>query len=174
LKHNQKYIIPFKGLNNGNYNFSFKLNRDFFNSFEVEEINKVELEAEVQLVKKTNYLELEFSITGFIEVICDVCLDFYAQKIESGGKLYIRFGEVNNELSEELIVIASNQTEIDISQQLYDFSMLGIPFRKQHDIDSKGESGCDPEMVKILSNMMEKDENRQNDPRWSNLKNLKY
>ena len=150
------------------------MNRDFFNSFEVEEINKVELEAEVQLVKKTNYLELEFSVTGFLEVICDLCLDFYAQKIESGGKLYIRFGEVHTELSDELIVIPSNQTEIDISQQLYDFSMLGIPFRKQHAIDINGESGCNPEMIKILGNMKQNDENRQNDPRWSSLKDLKY
>jgi uncharacterized protein len=174
LKHNQKYIIPFKGLNDGNHIFSFKLDRHFFDLYEVKEINNVELNAEIQLVKKINYLELEFCITGYIEVICDVCLDFYAQKIESSGKLYIRFGEESAELSDELIAIPFNQTEIEISQYLFDFSMLGIPVRKQHTPEINGENGCDPEMIRILRSIEMKEENRKYDPRWNNLKKIKY
>jgi uncharacterized protein len=173
LKHNQKYIIPFKGLKDGKHIFSFKLDRAFFEIFEVEEINKVELISEIQLVKKNSYLELEFSIEGYIEVICDLCLDYYPQKINSKGKLYIRFGEEIAELSDELVVIPSTQTELDVSQYLYDFSMLGIPFKKQHPKGKDGKSGCDPEMVKILKNMEVREDDSQTDPRWNNLKNLK-
>ena len=148
------------------------MDRGFLDLFEVEEINNVDLDAEIQLVKGINYLELDFRITGYIEVICDVCLNYYAQKIESGGDLYIRYGEESTELSDELIVIPANQTELEVSQYLFDFSMLGIPFRKQHPPDSDGQSGCDPEMVKILRNMELREENLQTDPRWNNLKNL--
>ncbi len=172
MKHNQKYIIPFKGLQDGKHIFRFKLEKEFFEIFEVEEINNVELDCEIQLVKKNSYLEVEFGIEGYIEVICDVCLDFYPQKIESSGKLYIRFGEESEELSDELIVIPSNQAELDVSQYLYDFSMLGIPFKKQHPTGKNGKSGCDPEMVKILKNMEVKEDTAQTDPRWNNLKNL--
>jgi uncharacterized protein len=172
LKHNQNYIIPFKGIKDGKDIFRFNLDREFFDLFEVEEINHVDLVAEIQLVKKINYAELEFSIRGYIEVICDLCLDLYAQKIESDGRLFIRFGDESAELSDELIVIPSNQTEIEISQYLFDFSMLGIPFKKQHPSDIKGQSGCDPEMVKILRNMEIKEKNLQTDPRWNSLKKL--
>jgi uncharacterized protein len=172
LKHNQKYIIPFKGLKDGKHTFSFKLNREFFEIYEAEEINKVELVCEIQLVKKNSYLEIEFAIEGYIEVICDICLDFYAQKIASTGKLYIRFGEEIAELSDELIVIPSSQTEFDVSQYLYDFSMLGIPFKKQHPLDKNGKSGCDPEMIKILKSMEVREEPSQTDPRWNNLKKI--
>ena len=172
MKHNQKYIIPFKGLQDGKHIFSFNLDKEFFELFEVEEINKVALICEIQLVKKNSYLEIEFSIKGYIEVICDICLDFYAQEIKSGGKLYIRFGEESVELSDELVVVPLSQTELDVSQYMYDFSMLGIPFRKQHPAGKKGESGCDPEMVKILRKMEVREDDSQTDPRWNNLKKL--
>jgi uncharacterized protein len=172
LKHNQKYILPFKGLKDGKHIFGFKLDKELFELFEVEEIRDIDLVTEIQLVKKNSYLELEFVIRGNIEIICDVCLDFYAQKIESTGKLFIRFGEENAELSDELLIIPASQTELEISQYLYDFTMLGIPFRRQHPQDLKGESGCDPEMIKILRNMELKEVNSQTDPRWNNLKNL--
>lgn len=172
MKHNQKYIIPFKGLKDGKHIFSFKLGKEFFEIFEVEEINNVELVSEIQLVKKNSFLEIEFAIEGYIEVICDLCLDFYAQRIESFGKIYIRFGEESEELSDELIVIPSNQAELDVSQYIYDFSMLGIPFKKQHPTSKEGKSGCDPEMIKILKKLEVKEDTLQTDPRWNNLKIL--
>jgi len=159
-------------LKDGKHIFSFKLEKEFFELFEVEEINNVELVSEIQLVKKNSYLEVEFTIEGYIEVICDVCLDFYAQRIESFGKMYIRFGEESEELSDELIVIPSTQTELNVSQYLYDFSMLGIPFKKQHPTGKDGKSGCDQEMIKILKKMEVKEDTTQTDPRWNNLKNL--
>jgi uncharacterized protein len=174
LKYSQKYIIPFKGLKNGKHIFRFKLDRSFFNLFEVEEINNVDLSAEIQVDKKISYVELDLNIRGYIEVICDVCLEFYAQKIESNGKLFIRFGEESTELSDELIVVPFNQNEIEISQYLFDYSMLGLPFKKQHTPVNDGESGCDPEMLRILKNMEVKEENPGYDPRWNNLKKLKY
>jgi uncharacterized protein len=172
LKHNQKYILPFKGLKDGKHIFSFKLDKELFELFEVEGIRNIDLVTEIQLVKKNSYLELEFLIRGNIEVICDVCLDFYVQKIESIGRLFIRFGEESDELSDELIVIPARETELEISQYIYDFTMLGIPFRRQHPQDLNGESSCDPEMIKILRNMEVKEENSHTDPRWNNLKKL--
>ena len=173
MKHNQKYIIPFKGLKDGKHIFTYNLDRGFFDLFEADEINRVDLNAEIQCNKKDNFIELQFSINGFIETICDLCLDYYPQKIKSTGNLYIRFGEESIELSDELIVIPFNQTEFEISQYLFDLSMLGIPFKRQHDPDTNGH-GCDPEMIKILRNLETKKELNQSDLRWNILKKIKY
>jgi uncharacterized protein len=173
LKDNQKYIISFNGLKDGQHIFIFKLQRKFFDLFEVNEIKNVELNAEIQCIKKPNFVKLEFKISGYIETICDLCLEYYRQKIESTGNLIIRFGENAIELSDELIVIPVNQTEIDISQYLYDFSMLGLPLKRQHN-PYNGQDGCNPAMINILAELQSKEEPRISDPRWNTLKKIKY
>lgn len=171
MKPNQKYIIPFKGLKEGKYDFQYNIGAEFFESYEASDIRDARLQAEVALVKKPTHLEVEVKITGKVEIMCDRCLGYYYQEIENSGLIYVRFGEESGELAADLVILPLDETDLDVSQFIYDFSMLGLPMKRQHPVDENNNSLCDPEMLKILKSMNTKELN-QDDPRWDKLKNI--
>lgn len=122
------------------------------------------------MIKRSNFLELSFSINGYVEVACDRCLEYYRQPIESNARLFVKFGEVFMEESDELIIIPDTDQDIDLAQYLYEYVLLGIPYRKVHPANEEGEPGCDADMLKRLKELS--GENEETDPRWDKLREL--
>lgn len=165
------YRLPFKGLEEGSHQYSFDLPGLFFEHFSSTEIRTGNLTAEVELIKRSSFLELQFHVEGFVEVVCDRCLEYYKQPIQTDARLFVKFGELFREESEELVIIPVSETELDLSHYLYEFVLLGIPYRKVHPEDEKGNPGCDPDMLRRLKELSVETE-EQPDPRWDKLKEL--
>jgi uncharacterized protein len=165
------YRLPFKGLQEGSYRYQFDLPGSFFEQFSSEDLGNADLKAEVHLIKRSSFLELKVEIVGYLEVICDRCLEFYKQNLKTEGHLFIKFGEIQREESDELIVIPQTDTDIDLSQYLYEFVLLGIPFRRVHPDEPNGTEGCDPDMIKRLKELSV-DKTEETDHRWDKLKEL--
>ena len=64
MKSKDFFIIPFVGLKQGRHNFTFSIENKFFKSFGYNDFNNVKLIANVELLKKTTFLELSFIISG--------------------------------------------------------------------------------------------------------------
>ena len=60
MKSKDFFIIPFAGLKQGKHNFSFSIENKFFKNLGYNEFNDVKLIAQVELLKKTTFLELSF------------------------------------------------------------------------------------------------------------------
>jgi len=58
-----------------------------------------------------------------------------------------------------------------LQQHIYEFIHLALPIRRVHPDDKKGNSTCDPIMLKKLEELVI-DEDVDNDPRWDELKRL--
>ena len=171
--HNE-YIIPFKGLKEGEHFFEYILNNRFFEGFEYGEIKKGNVHANVELVKHTRHLEFTFIIEGKVEITCDRCLDFFDIPIQSKNQLFVKFGEEHNEDDGEIIVLSYAESEINIAHYLYEFVHLSLPIQRIHPDNEDGTSTCNKEMLDILHKHEVYRDKKEDpvDPRWNNLRDL--
>jgi uncharacterized protein len=170
-----KYEIAFKGLKEGNHQFDFELDDKFFEKFENSEVKKGSLKASVLLTKQSTLMIFEFAVKGTVELMCDRCLDQYNQKVNNTNKLFVKFGLEEEEMSDDVIVISFEDHQINIAQFLFELVILGLPIKHVHP-NKKGQSTCDPEMIKKLDEYLIKevsaDYEEPVDERWSELKKL--
>jgi uncharacterized protein len=151
-----RYIIPFGGLNEGEHEFNFLIDNKFFEIYEFPEIREGEVEIQVTLIKKTNLLELIFVLNGNLKVTCDRCLDDFMLPITYKTTLYVNFGSNYSEVDENIIIIPYSESQIDISQYIYEFINLSLPIRRIHPEDSEGKSLCNKVMLEKLNQYLKK------------------
>lgn len=166
-----EYIISHVGLKEGEHVFDFEINNQFFESFELSEIKKGCLKAEVVLNKKAHVIELDFSITGHVYVPCDRCTENFEMPLSSTNRLLVKFGEDRSEENDELIVLSISDDEINVAQYLYEFIHLAIPYKRIHPEDENGETTCNEEMLEQIEEHLYTREESV-DPRWNELKKL--
>ncbi len=171
----EQYTIPVKGINEGVHNFEFDLNKKFFEHFEILDVKNADVKVKIELTYKNGNYTFKIKITGFVSLICDVCLDEYKQTINSYNVLYAN--ENNNEnadFDDDFIQISDMSNKVNISEEIYEFIVLNIPLKHQHPLDDKGQRTCNPEMLeRIESYSVISEQNNDVDPRWEKLKNLK-
>jgi len=168
-----KYRIVYQGLAAGRHNFKFDIDDKFFESLEYSEIKKGSLKVNVDLDKKSTFLELDFQIDGWVELTCDRCLEDYNQAVNFEGKLFVKFTEMEDNESEDVIILSPNDHELDISHYIYESINLSIPLKRVHPEDEEGNYTCNPEMLERLGNYnIDEPADEDIDPRWDDLKNL--
>jgi len=176
VKYLSKYEIAYKGLKEGVHRFDFELDDKFFEEFENSEVKKGSLKAKVLLTRQTTLMILELSVKGTVELLCDRCLDYYSQKVNSKSKLFVKFGQEEEDDGDEIIIISYDDYQINVAQYLYELVILGLPIKRVHPMDEMGQSTCDPEMLKKLEEyLVEESSGEVEEPvdeRWNELKKI--
>ena len=162
---NKEFIIPFKGLSLGSHSYDYKIDNQFFESFEYFETEKGLLQVHLELIKESSLMDLHFSISGVIEMQCDRCLSPFSTEVEGNFRLIVKFGEHYEEESDEVLVLPITESRLDVGQFIFEYINLLLPLQKVH----RNINDCDPEMIKKLE-MHKKEET---DSRWDSLKNIK-
>jgi len=176
------FDIAFVGLSNGLHEFNFDLGNDFFQNFEESEIVVSELKGRLTMNKKSNMFDLDFHISGRVELECDRCLQPFWHTMDKSYSLYVKLGAQKEEQSDEVVIIPFTETHFDVSQYFFEFVMLSVPVKKVHDEEEGSLQQCDPEILKQLNKYLKKsDESQDQDDtgkpssgRWDILKNLKF
>jgi uncharacterized protein len=167
------YIIPFKGLNDGKHKYEFVITNAFFELFPESEIKQGKIDVKIELTKRSNGLEAQFTLKGWVSVACDRCLEYFDYPLKHKTHLFFEFGDEPGEISDELVVLSHGDTQLDLAQYLYEFINLALPFQKYHPDGEDGKSKCDPEMVERLNKIKTNhNEDSTIDPRWDKLKDL--
>jgi uncharacterized metal-binding protein YceD (DUF177 family) len=157
LKIENQYIIHFKGLKEGVHDFSFVVDKPFFESYEHLEIPDGHVDVRVELTRKVSFLELAVDLNGEIQVQCDRCLEYFGLPVSYSGHLVVRFSETEKEPDDEVIFLHPEESQINLKHYLYECISLSIPMRKVHPDLPNGTSGCDPDMLKRLGDMLIED-----------------
>jgi uncharacterized metal-binding protein YceD (DUF177 family) len=179
LKPLRPFDIAFVGLSNGIHEFFFELDNDFFACFEGSEIIVSELKGKLVMNKKSNMLDLDFFITGRIELECDRCLEPFWYNLDTSHSLYVKFGLKKEEQSDDVVIIPSTDSHFDVSQYFYEFAMLDIPVKKVHDGQQTSQL-CNPSVLEKLEKYLLKDsasddeDKKPSDSRWDALRDLKF
>ena len=143
----KKYSIAFKGLGEGTHRFDMKVDDRFFEAFEGSEIRRGNADVRLTLDKRGNGMALDFDIRGEVAVECDRCLEEFMMPVGYTGTLAVRYSETEQESDGEVMWIGPSETEIDLSQYIYESICLSLPYQRVHPVGSDGKSGCDPDML---------------------------
>ncbi len=164
-----EYIIPVAGLRLGDHRITYKIDDAFFSNFEYFETNKGKINLVIDLMKESNLIDFRFSFKGWVELVCDRCLDKFNMNIEDDFRLIVNYGETFEEVSDEIVTIPNTENSIDLSQYIYEYINLMLPIKKVHPDDENGNNTCNKDMVDRLNKYSE----QKSDPRWDALKNIK-
>jgi uncharacterized protein len=173
LSFSGKYTIQFKGLSDGIHPFEFELDNKFFEFFANQDVERGELAAGIKLLKKPGLLEINVNIKGTVNIICDRCLELFDFPVKFKGKLFVKFTqEIDAQDDPDVIFLDPEEHQVDLAQYLYESVILSLPYRKVHPEGKMAKVTCNPEMIEKLKNVVVK-ENKESDPRWDKLKELK-
>lgn len=167
------YKISFSGLQIGHHEFDFQINDQFFESFDKSRVQQGNLALKVEMEKSETMLQLHFNFKGEVNVNCDRCLDEFLYPMKFQELLIVKFGHETQEESENILVIPSNDYEVEIAQYIYEYIIVNLPMQLIHPDLDNGESSCNKEFLQNFS--VKEEENKEDimDPRWEALKKLK-
>jgi uncharacterized protein len=165
------YIIPLGGLKVGHHTYDYSIGNKFFEKFEESEIKAGNLSATIELERKSSHLEVVIKIKGKVKICCDRCLEEFFYPIDSENRLLVEFGKAWDLDNPDILIVPTDEKELDLSQYIYEFIHLTLPIKRIHSTNKKGESTCNPEMLEKLKEHLV-DNEKKNDPRWEELKKL--
>ena len=175
MKALKAYTIPFVGLKVGEHDFDYQIDNTFFQNFEYDEFNAVDVKIDLKFEKKTTLLELYFSAEGSVNINCDVTNEPYDQAIADKFKLVVKFGDEHNDDNDDILIVTHGEYEINVAQYIYELIVLAVPAKRIHPGVEDGTLQSD-----ILSKLDELSPGEDSktkssediDPRWNNLKKL--
>jgi uncharacterized metal-binding protein YceD (DUF177 family) len=172
LNYLDKYIIHYKDLKDEIYTFDFDIDDKFFEQYEFSEIKKGNAKVRITLYKEPDLLTLSFLIDGYINIMCDRCLDNFNMPFNCKEIIYVNFGEKNYEQSEDIIIVSHTESEINIAQYIYEFINLSIPYTRIHPVDENGDSKCNKQILEKIEELSVKKDIDKKNTRWNKLKDL--
>lgn len=167
----KEFDIQVYKLGNKQHEYEFSVNSDFFGEFEGELVESGEVKIQVLLDKRENLMELNLDFSGYVDLISDRSLDPFQYPIDISKKLLYKYGEEEQELEEDVMVITKNTQVINIGHFIYETIALQIPLKKLHP-DEIEEDEEHNNYVYIDDADEEVEEEENIDPRWAALKNL--
>ena len=161
MKDKDLYSISFKGLSLGNHSFDWTLDKEFFALYEMSDISDSYIEAQLNLMKHSGFLELIFVLKGWVEVVCDRCLDPLKLDMKSEAQMYVKFGEQQGDYDTEeddddVIFLSYGDDKLNVAQYLYEYAHLSLPMRKVHPLDVNGQTTCNVQMISKLEEYLVK------------------
>lgn len=166
MKTLKDYTIQFVGLTQGTHIFEFDVNNKFFEELDCHDFIDAAFAVELEFIKQSTMMLLNFSFRGKIVVPCDRCADDVELQIKGTEKLIVKFGDTSLNGTDDILILSENEHEINVAHYIYEFIELNIPFKRTHK-----ENKCNAETIKKL-NELEVNKTEDTDPRWSVLKNF--
>jgi uncharacterized protein len=169
----REYDLEFKGLREGLHQFEYTIEDKFFEHFEQKLVTVGNLVVKVQLLKRSTFLKLDFHIEGWVELICDRCLEKYRQFLEYEDEIFVKSGDNEKVDDDKVIWVTVGEHSVNIAQLIYEFIIISIPLKHVHPDDDNGLSGCDIEMIREIEKYTYNNKKyKETDPRWAVLKKI--
>ena len=167
------YIIPLNGWAAGEREYRWQADNKFFQKFDNTEILDAAVEVEARAVKSGHYIGVDLDIRGHVTVACDRCLEDLQLPVEAHPAFSVKFGEEvateeeMREGSREILILSASDTELDLSQAIYDYVCLSLPMQRVH-----AEGECNPDTVRFLGQEPENEEAGETNSPFAALKGL--
>ncbi|OIQ15439.1 MAG: DNA-binding protein [Flavobacterium sp. MedPE-SWcel] len=172
MKVNNEFLIPFIGLKQGKHQFDFDISKAFFDGFEFDEYNDVNVKVDMVLEKQSTMFELHFKHEGTVNVPCDLSNEDFDLPIGGSIDVVVKFGDEYNDENDEILVLPHGEYEVDVSQYIYEMIVLSVPSKRIHPGVEDGT--IDTSILNKLEELApgEEQEEKNIDPRWDELKKL--
>lgn len=165
------------GLSNRIHPFQFEIGDEFFGHYGKGLVSEGSFHADVSLDKRETFIEANFLIQGTAKLICDRSLDPFSQPMKINKKIVFKYGDADEELSDEIIMIHRDTDSLELGQYIYEFINLEVPIKKLHPRYAGEFETPEEAEGKIIytstDSSEDKNEGEDIDPRWEKLKKLK-
>lgn len=173
-----KLVVEFVKLKEGQHQFSHSLDLAFFELFDYSEILNAELELNVNLEKTSNWIHVQFEVSGTLQQHCGRCLEPIDFPVHGQYKLIYRLNsEEESEQRQfeddgvELVYLLPSAINFDLSQAVFETACFSLPMLKN--CDNMENKPCNDQMIQKLDELNNKNnEETSVDPRWDKLKDL--
>lgn len=98
----ESFKIDLKGLKTDVTTFEYDLGDAYFSAIGGSEVSGGDVLVRLDVRRSSAYFELDFSISGNVTVVCDLCLDDMEQPIETQNHIVAKFGDECSE-DEDLV-----------------------------------------------------------------------
>ena len=169
------YSINIIGLSNKQHQFDYEFGDEFFRKYGSDLVSEGSFRVDLMLDKRETFLEAEFKIKGTAKLVCDRSLENFDYPIEETYKMVFKYGDQDEEITDEIMIIHRDTVALEMGQFIYEFISLAIPLKKLHPRFQDEEDDDNPE-GKIVYSSEEPSEQKSEeeiDPRWNILKKLK-
>jgi uncharacterized metal-binding protein YceD (DUF177 family) len=172
----KEFLIPFSGLKQGKHQFEFDINKTFFDAFDFDEFNDVNVKVNMVLEKQSTMLELHFKHKGTVNVPCDLSNENFDLPIKGKMDIVVKFGEEFNDENDEILILPHGEYQVDVAQYVYEMIVLSVPSKRVHPGIKDGT--LDTGIIEKLNELApkakheEEEKNNDTDPRWDELKKL--
>ena len=145
------FLIPLNGLTPGMNEFRWEAGIDFFRQFGNAEILDAEIIAEISANKNGRDIEGVCRLGGRVTVQCDRCLEDLVLPVFTRADFEVAYGEEKAKDCDEdgknleILYVRDGETDLDMSQLIYDYVCLSLPMQRYH-----REGGCNEEAMKRL------------------------
>jgi len=164
------YNIRISGIKDGNHEHIFNIDDKFFESFVGSDITNSTIKVNCNLYKDGNNLKLSLETMGnILNFNCDLCAAPIILPIKNSINVVLERTDRKVEDSDEILYIQTNQSHLNVSHLIYESIVLSIPSKIEH--SGVENDRCNKEMILLLDKYANKE--RNNDPRWDNLKKIK-
>lgn len=173
------YRINIVGLSNKVHHFEYEIGEAFFREYGTDLVSAGKFKVEVALDKRETFLEANFRIVGAAGLVCDRSLEPFDYQINTTHKVVFKYGDKDEEITDEIMIINRETAWLEIGQFIYEFIALSIPLKKLHPRFQDEEAEEDGAEGKIVYSSGDpdsdddKDNGEETDPRWNILKKLK-
>jgi uncharacterized protein len=175
------YSVNIIGLSNKKHPFEYELGDAFFREYGTEDlVSQGHFRAEVTLDKHETFIGAEFVLKGVATLVCDRSLEPFEYPIESRREIVFKFGDKDEEMSDEIIMIHRDTATLELGHYLYEFIALAVPMKKLHpkfqnETWDEEEENAAGKLVYTSETKSDDgtDDDDATDPRWDILKKLK-
>lgn len=183
MNYHREYEIAWQGLKIGRNVLGFEVDDMIFSEmgFLHPDFEKLKADVTLSFDKESNFFFLHFDVNGQANVRCDRCGDWFPMKLWDEYELIIKLTDstqraeaMNNEEDDaEVVFLSRKETVINVFEWIYEAIMLSIPIQKVHPDLPDGQSGCNPETLKLLDKMRQSPEERKVNSIWKDLEQFK-
>jgi uncharacterized metal-binding protein YceD (DUF177 family) len=171
------FDILFVGLKLEKHQFQYEVDNTFFENFGFDEFNTSSLKIQAQLDKRSTIMDLNLKATGTVNVDCDVTNIAFDMPIDTSMDMVVKFGDEFNDENEVLLILPHGDYKLNIAQYVYEMIVLSLPAKRIHPGVEDGTLESDVldklNELSVEELNQESKENKEIDPRWDVLKNLK-
>jgi len=165
-------IIPYLGLANGEYTYTFKVGEVFFKHFEKSKIKAGNFDVDIQLEKRDRMVVLLLTAEGASRAACDRCLTDIDVPISFEDRIILKIEEAPEIQEDEVYYLDIQTSHIDLSTYIYESIHVHMPLTNLRDCKSEEYIHCDHAALDALDQDPSPDSPTQEDNPWGALKDL--
>lgn len=171
-----QFKLRLSGVEDGTRCFSINCDKTFFELAEISDVRDGLLDLRIEMTKTEKLVGILCHFTGYVVAPCDRCLLPVRLPLDFEQRLIVKLVPGTEEQTTEdddIWVLDENTYELDLFQFVYESIFLALPIRIVHEDDGDGNTTCDPAVIAKLEELSQKEGEKESDPRWDALKNLK-